>query len=255
MSELFSLENKIAIVTGGYGHLGTEMCRVLKEHGANVYVAGRDEIKFSEKFGTDSDMQFLQLDIADAASIDAAFSRVAENHGGIDILVNNAYYGAANHPERMTQEEWDKGIQGGLSSAFACIQAVSEYMKSNGGKIINIASMYGVTVPDFGIYEGREEMLNPPNYGVAKAGLLHLTKYYAKALARYKINVNAISPGAFPSGIVQQDHVFVERLEDKTPLGRIGEPEDLSGVLLLLSSSASDYITGQNIVVDGGWTV
>ena len=115
--------------------------------------------------------------------------------------------------------------------------------------------MYGVVIPDFEIYDGIEKYFNPPNYGVAKAGLIHLTKYYASFLAKYNINMNAISPGPFPSEDVQKDKVFINRLIKKVPLKRVGKPKDLRGILLLLSSSASDYITGQNICVDGGWTI
>jgi len=146
----------------------------------------------------------------------------------------------------------DKGICVGC---FRTIKEIIPFMKRNGGKIVNISSMYGVVVPDLKVYEGREEFLNPPNYGTAKAGVLHLTKYYAMYLAKYGINVNAISPGPFPSKEVQKDKIFIDRLISKVPLKRIGTPEDLSGVILLLSSAASNYITGQNICVDGGWTI
>ena len=115
--------------------------------------------------------------------------------------------------------------------------------------------MYGMVVPDLNIYKEREEFLNPPNYGVSKAGVIHLSKYYAMYLGKYNINVNSISPGPFPSEDVQKDKEFIKRLENKTKLKRIGNPEDLQGLILLLSSSMSSYITGQNIAIDGGWTI
>ena len=156
----------------------------------------------------------------------------------------------------MTSQEWRLGINGNLNQFFDFIQIVTPFLKkSENGKIINVASMYGMVVPDLNIYDGREELLNPPNYGTAKAGVIHLTKYYAMYLAKYNINVNAISPGPFPSLDVQKDKGFVQRLEQKTKLKRIGKPNDLKGVIALLSSSASNYITGQNICVDGGWTI
>ena len=156
----------------------------------------------------------------------------------------------------MTSEEFRKGIDGGLNQFYDFIRASIEYLKlSENGKIINIASMYGTVVPDFDIYDGREEFLNPPNYGTAKAGVIHLSKYYAMYLGKYNINVNSISPGPFPSEDVQKDKEFIKRLESKTKLKRIGIPEDLQGITLLLSSSLSSYITGQNIAIDGGWTI
>ncbi len=255
MKDLFNLKDKVAIVTGGYGHLGYEMSLTLQSYGAKVYIAGRNFEKFNTIVGENNEFEFIELDISSNDSIANAFKNVYNKEGRIDIIINNAIYGAANNPEYMTHEEWEKGIDGGLNSVFRAMKEVVPYMKTNGGKIINISSMYGVVVPDLKVYEGREEFLNPPNYGTAKAGVLHLTKYYAMYLAKYGINVNSISPGPFPSKEVQKDKIFTDRLIAKVPLKRIGTPKDLAGVLLLLSSDASNYITGQNICVDGGWTL
>jgi NAD(P)-dependent dehydrogenase (short-subunit alcohol dehydrogenase family) len=249
------LRDKVALVTGGYGYLGHQMAITLQKHGAKVFVAGRNEKKFREQFSFNDEINFITIDISKSQSIKNAFSEVVSSNGQIDILINNAVYGVTNNPEKMTNDEWVKGIDGGLNSVFRTIKEVIPFMKRNGGKIVNISSMYGVVVPDLKVYEGREEFLNPPNYGTAKAGVLHLTKYYAMYLAKYGINVNAISPGPFPSKEVQKDKIFIDRLISKVPLKRIGTPEDLSGVILLLSSAASNYITGQNICVDGGWTI
>lgn len=253
--ELFNISGKIAIVSGGYGHLGRAFVKVLQEAGAVVYVGGRDEEKFEIIFKEVKNVHFLHQDISSEKSLINSFKQVGQRHGGIDILFNNAYFGKTNHPEKMTRKEWDKGIEGGLNCVFSAIQAVLPHMKSTGGKIINIGSMYGVSIPELKVYDGREEFLNPPNYGVAKAGVLHLTKYYALVLAKYKINVNSISPGPFPNAEVQKDQDFIRRLEDETVIKRIGRAEDLAGTAILLASSASDYITGQNILVDGGWTI
>lgn len=255
MNELFNIKNKVAIVTGGYGYLGYEMSLTLEKSGAKVYVAGRDKNKFDKRFSNTENIRFIELDISSIDSAKKAFSEIADREGQIDILVNNAAYSATNNPETMQYSEWEKGIDGSLNSVFRTIIEVIPYMKENGGKIINISSMYGVVIPDLAIYKGREKYLNPPNYGTAKAGVIHLTKYYASYLAKYNINVNAISPGPFPSDEVQKDIIFTERLILKVPLKRIGIPKDLSGILLLLASNASDYITGQNICVDGGWTL
>lgn len=256
--DVFSdLQDKIAVVTGGYGYLGKSMVNILANKGCKVYVFGRSEEKFLKAFnGTDRHIFFIQVDISSINSIKDGFARVSKIHDRIDILINNAYFGAMNHPEKMTSEEWRIGMEGGVNQFFDCIKYATPFLKlSENGKIINIGSMYGMVIPDLEIYDGREEFLNPPNYGTSKAAILHLTKYYAMYLAKYNINVNSISPGPFPSEMVQKDAKFIERLEAKTKLKRIGTPSDLDGLILLLSSNSSNFITGQNIAVDGGWTI
>ena len=114
--------------------------------------------------------------------------------------------------------------------------------------------MYGVVAPDFRVYDESPQFLNPPHYGAAKAGVIQLTKYYSSFLGRDNITVNAITPGPFPSSAVQEDSDFINHLKNKTALGRVGEPEDLAGAFVFLLSDAANYITGQNIIVDGGWT-
>ncbi|UAB76416.1 SDR family oxidoreductase [Mesoflavibacter sp. SCSIO 43206] len=250
------LNNKVIAITGGYGYLGKAMVDILSSYKCKVYVMGRSKNKFLEKFKDNGQVNFQYVDVSDVNSITEAFKSIAEKEKRIDVLINNAYFGATNHPENITSEEWRKGIEGGLNQFFDCIREATPYVKkSNNGKIINVASMYGMVVPDLDVYNGREEFLNPPNYGTAKAGVIHLTKYYAMYLSKYNINVNAISPGPFPSKDVQKDTEFINRLTKKTKLKRIGQPSDLDGIILLLSSNASNYITGQNIAVDGGWTL
>lgn len=250
------LKSKIVVITGGYGYLGSTMANILVEYGAVVYILGRTKSKFDLEFSNQLSAFFVKTDVESIKSIDNSIQEIGNKEGRIDVLINNAYYGVSNHPEKMTSEEFRKGIDGGLNQFYDLIRASIEYLKlSKNGKIINIASMYGMVVPDLDIYDGREEFLNPPNYGTAKAGVIHLTKYYAMYLSKYNINVNSISPGPFPSEDVQKDKEFIKRLENKTKLKRIGKPEDLQGLVLLLSSSLSSFITGQNIAIDGGWTI
>ena len=127
-------------------------------------------------------------------------------------------------------------------------------LKISEGVIINIASMYGHIAPDYRIYES-EDLANPPSYGAAKAGVIQLTKYLASFLSPYGIRVNAISPGPYPFPETQKNRGFMKMLESKTILNRIGQPEDLKGITALLCSDASNYMTGQNVCVDGGWGV
>ena len=114
--------------------------------------------------------------------------------------------------------------------------------------------MYGIVAPQFDVYNDYPQFINPPHYGAAKAGVVQLTKYYASYLGNKNIQVNAVTPGPFPSETVQQSEGFIKKLEEKTALNRIGKPEDLAGAFVFLSSDASDFITGQNIIIDGGWT-
>lgn len=259
--KIFDLRNKTAIVTAGYSHLGSSMVRTLMSFGANVSVAGRNSKKFEEVFSKNEqkELRFVPMDITDSESIDEGIAYVKSQCGHIDILVNNANAARGRSQEKMSDDDWMFTMEGVVGSAHKTIRAVIPCMKKQGsGKIINIVSMYGLVSPDFRLYEGEscEKYTNPPHYGAGKAALIQLTRYYAVFLGKYGVQVNAISPGPFPKPEIQiENPVFVERLKQKNPLKRLGKPEDLNGAVILLSSSASDFITGQTIQVDGGWTI
>jgi len=255
----FNLKEKVVIITGGYGHLGKAATESLLFHGATVYVLGRDEGKFTEAFknseNTKEKLFFESCDISKTEDIKKAFLNIENKAGKIDVLINNAAYLKGQSPEEMTDDEWETGVDGSLNCVFRCIREIIPYFKKNSsGKIINVSSMYGVVAPQFEIYDDFPAFLNPPHYGAAKAGVIQLTKYYASYLGKLGIQVNTITPGPFPSEAVQQTTGFVKALESKTCLNRIGKPEDLAGSFVFLASDASNFITGQNIVVDGGWT-
>ena len=259
--DLFKLDGKTVIVTGGAGHLGSAMSEGLAEASANVVIASRNLEKCKETASQISEANpqgetiALELDVSTRELIKKCFSAVKERYGGIDILVNNAYYGASNVIEEMSDEEWNLGIDGALGSTFRCTSEVIPMMKeAGGGVIVNVSSMYGIVSPDPRIYRGTK-YTKPPNYGTAKAGLIQFTKYCACHLADYGIRVNALSPGPFPSPEVQKTEWLLDELEGKNPMGRIGQPWELKGALLFLCSDASTYVTGHNVVVDGGWTV
>ncbi|MDR1181684.1 MAG: SDR family oxidoreductase [Bacteroidales bacterium] len=254
----FSLKNKIAIITGGYGHLGRAMSEALNEAGATVVVAGRSKEKFDSIFTGKSNYHFAEIDIADTKSIQNCFKKVENEFGAINVLLNNACYVASGGkiPEEITDKEWQASVAGVLGSVFKCIREIVPIMKAGGGSIINISSMYGIVSPDFSIYEGGcSSFFNPADYGASKAGVIQLTKYFATYLIKNNINVNCISPGTFPSPTVQKNFDFVNHLTKKNPAHRIGNPEDLKGAVVFLASEASKYIVGQNIIVDGGWTI
>lgn len=258
---LFDMSGKVAIVTGGYGHLGSAMVRALSAFNAKVVVAGRSEEKFIAAFSVDerTTIEFREIDITNSDSINHCINRVYNEFDQIDILVNNAHTARGKSQENMTDEEWLYTMEGVVGSVHKATRAIIPVMKKqNAGKIINITSMYGIVSPDFSMYKGEncEVYTNPPHYGAAKAAIIQLTKYYAVLLGEHNIQVNAISPGPFPKPSIQKENpAFVERLKRKNPLGRIGKPEDLAGVISLLCSGASDFITGQTIQVDGGWSI
>lgn len=255
----FELKDKVVLLTGGYGHLGKAIAESLLYHKATLYVLGREEAKFKTAFQETSvdksKLHFVSCDITHSENISAAFQQVFDQEGRIDVLINNAVYSKGQSPETMTDEEWSFGIDGTLSSVFRGIKAIIPFYKDAGkGKIINVSSMYGVVAPQFEIYKDTPQFLNPPHYGAAKAGVIQLTKYYASYLGKYGIQVNTVTPGPFPSVSVQESTGFVEELKAKTSLNAIGKPEDLAGAFVFLASDTSNFITGQNIVVDGGWT-
>lgn len=261
VKDIFDLTNKVAVVTGGYGHLGSAMTMALLDKNATVVVAGRTREKFEEKFSSvhNSRLFFRTIDISDSKSIHNRFNQIKTDFGSLDVLFNNAHYAKGNVLQGVSDEDWAYTLDGVLGSVYKCIREVMPIMvKQGNGKIINIASMYGIVSPDFSMYKGKncEKYTNPPHYGSAKAGVIQLTKYYAVELGGKGIQVNAITPGPFPNYTVQEENPeFINRLKNKNPLNKIGKPEDLAGISILLSSSASDFITGQNFVVDGGWTI
>ena len=258
--DLFSLKGKTAIVTGGAGHLGTAFSEALAEAGANVVIASGNEekcIELAERLKNEYDITAvgMELDVSSLDSITKCWDDVYLKTGSIDILVNNATYGASGSIETLSEDDWARGFDGTINNVFRCTKAVIPYMKQQKtGAIINISSMYGNVSPDPRIY-GDSGFDSPPNYGAGKSAIVQFTKYCACHLANYGIRVNCISPGPFPTQEVQKEEWFIKNLNNKNPLGRIGQPSNLKGIAILLASDASSYITGQNIFVDGGWTV
>lgn len=260
MNNIFSMIDKVVLITGGNGHLGKAMSEILCEYGATLVLASRNHQKnlqlkneLIEKYNCK--VKTIELDISSRENIDESISNLIDEFGKIDVLINNSYYGAGSELLEMKDDDWYKGIDGSVNSCYRMSQTVLKYMKEKkSGKIINIASMYGLVAPDVSIYEDNN-FYNPANYGVGKAGIIQFTKYIAAVYGKFGITCNAISPGPFPNTNVQKDNNFVENLSKRVPLNRIGVPDDLKGVTLLLASDASNYINGANISVDGGWTI
>ena len=256
--ELFSLKGKVAIVTGGCGWLGHAMVDALTEAGAKVYVAGTSLEKFHKVYGEETTMVFLPINILETKSIKSVFEAVYQKEDHLDILVNDAasITCGGKKPEDIDDDMWQSTMEGVAGSVFKCIREVIPYMEKTGGSIVNIASLYGVVSPTLSMYEDVcSPYLNPVAYGAGKAAVVQMTKYFGAYLIGKGIRVNSISPGTFPSSKVQENREFVRRLSEKNPANRIGVPEDIKGTVLYLCSDASRYVIGQNIMVDGGWTI
>ncbi len=272
---LFSLEGKTAVLTGASGFLGRTFALALLANGARVVALGRSERLKSEaagwanQFGADK-IAVKQIDMYDVSALDALCQEIAGSEKSVDVLINNAHeLGAAtgfNVPEGSLEnasfDQWQRNLQGGVYWAVQTTQRLGGRMKEQGrGSIINIATMYATVAPRPQLYEGTAS-LNPPGYSAAKAALVAFTRYTASFWGREGVRANCISPGPFSNtedvgtgqNAVQADSPFVQRLKGYTVLNRIGRPVELCGALLFLASDASTYVTGQNILVDGGWT-
>ncbi|SDM15286.1 SDR family NAD(P)-dependent oxidoreductase [Bacillus sp. OK048] len=250
MADIFDLNNKTAIVTGGNRGLGRLMALALAKKGANVAVVGRDEVRNTEVVNEIKHLGRkaigLTTDLTKIDSIKNMASKVIEEFGTFDILVNNAGTSETKFALEVTEEEWDRVMNLNVKSLFFCSQVAAKTMKSQGhGRIINIASVVGA-VGDVGICA----------YTASKGAVINLTRSLALEWARYGITVNAIGP-AYIETEMNQEELSNEKVRNKiiskTPLKRLGTPEELEGAVILLASDASSFITGQTIYVDGGW--
>ena len=261
MSEqAFNLTGRTALITGATGYLGESMARCLAQAGAHVYINSRSSER-CETLASSLRADGLKaseavFDVAQEQEVDAFFCEFSDP---LHILVNNAYAGAAGSIAHSTPRQYQESYKITVTAAHLLLvhgkSALQKAVKQSGdASVINIASMYGLVTPDADLYASSEQM-NPPFYGAAKAALLHWSRYASREFASLGIRVNCLSPGPFPSETTQATQPeFINALSKKVPLGRIGHPNDLSGPLLLLASSSSQFMTGANIVVDGGWT-
>jgi NAD(P)-dependent dehydrogenase (short-subunit alcohol dehydrogenase family) len=245
---LFDLSGKVAIVTGGGSGIGRQMAHGLADAGAELVLCAR-KVERCEKAAREMPTRALALscNVSDPDSVNAMVKRAIDEFGHVDVLVNNAgtVWGAA--PEDIPLEGWQKVVNVNLTGVFLCAQAVGRAMieRGEGGKIVNIASVAG-------LHGAPAEVVNTLPYHATKGGVIALTRDLAWKWARHGINVNAIAPGWFPSDMANFVIDSNPELAQRIPLGRFGGPEDLKGVVVFLSSRASDYVTGHTLVVDGG---
>ena len=246
--ELFDLKGKTALVTGGNGGIGLGMAKGLKAAGARIAIAGRDKAK-NAAAAKRLDALALEADLREEKSCRRMIEDAARELGRLDILVNNAGMNIRKRPEEYTLEEWKLVMDTNLTSAFVASHAAYPHLKrAGGGKIVNIGSMMSIFGAAF---------VAP--YGASKGGIVQLTRALACAWAKDNIQVNAVLPGWIDTALTQRARQDIAGLNEnvlrRTPAGRWGAPEDLSGIAVFLCSKASDFVTGTAIPVDGGYSV
>jgi len=271
IQEKFDLTGRVAVVTGGVGLLGAEFCRTLAEAGAAVAVvdlnASASQAVADSLTNSGYKALALPTDITQPDSVNAAVEKVLSTFGRLDVLVNSAALDPKFDPDAVNKgitpgafedyplDLWNSALNVNLTGMFLMTQACVKPMIQQGkkGSIINICSTYGLNGPDQRIYikEGRRVAFKPIYYTVTKAGVMGFTKYLAAYYAETEIRVNALTPGGVFNN---HEDYFVKNYSAKTILGRMAKKDEMNGALLFLASDASSYMTGNNVVVDGGWT-
>jgi NAD(P)-dependent dehydrogenase (short-subunit alcohol dehydrogenase family) len=267
--DLFDVQDRVVIVTGGLGQLGRQFSLALVDRGAKVAIfdVQVDEQQVLERFGergTENSLLFLPVDITQRSSIEAGLSQVNAVWGVPHALINNA---ALDSPPNAPAEEngpfesypessWDKVMQVNVKGVFLCCQVVGGQMAETGrGSIINICSIYGIVSPDQRIYEyrraGGAPFFKPVAYSTSKSALLNLTRYLATYWAGKNVRVNTVTFGGVFNN---QDEEFLKGYCARVPLGRMAREDEYNGAMIFLVSDASSYMTGFNLVIDGGWT-
>ncbi len=261
MNKLFNLSGKVAIVTGGTGLFGAPISRALAEAGAHVVIASRNALRCrefaAELSGAGLQASGWELDLSDELQIQHFVSSVTERFGQIDILVNNAVSREGfKNLEDMGTEDWEAAQKINSTGLMLITKAVVPQMQARlSGNIINIGSIQGTVGPNFPVY-GSTGMTSPVNYTYDKWGMVGFTKWLANYYGKYGIRANCISPGGYGPGVEQMTgkEEFIANYKRLTPLGRFADDKDIQGPVVFLASEASSYVTGHNLVVDGGWT-
>jgi NAD(P)-dependent dehydrogenase (short-subunit alcohol dehydrogenase family) len=267
-STLFSLHGRTAIVTGALGLLGKEHCHAVAEAGAHVVAADLNGAA-AQAFGAELQKQHgtracgIAADITNPDSVEALHREVLARFDGVDVLINNAavddvFNGSADEVIRLENYPlslWRRALDVNLTGTFLCSQIIGSEMARRGrGSIINIASTYGVVAPDQSVYarpDGSQTFFKSPAYPATKGAVISLTRFLAAYWGRSGVRVNSLSPGGVENS---QEDYFVRNYSSRTPLGRMASSGDYKGAIVFLAADASSYMTGANLIVDGGWT-
>jgi NAD(P)-dependent dehydrogenase (short-subunit alcohol dehydrogenase family) len=255
--ELFDLSGKVALITGATGYLGSAMARALSEAGASVVISSRDKERAQAAAGKlpvvgSACHHGIRLDHQDAASVEQGFADALALAGKIDVLVNNGNEAQGKDWTNITAEEFTRQLAN-ATGYFLLARLTRDHVVARGApaSIVMLGSMYGLV----GSYPDAYEGVCPPSpvgYHALKGGIIHLTRHLAVYWARDRIRVNCLNPGPFPTDKAPAG--MVERLCTKSPMRRMGKPQELKGAIVFLASDASSYMTGQNLTIDGGWT-
>lgn len=266
MNNAFNLDRKVAVVTGASGLIGKHHCAALAEAGATVIACDTNKERVENLVQTLGEKHRARVvDVTNPASVSELRNELWEAYGRIDVLVNNAAMNdMVENPELAAEFSkfenyplslWKKVMDVNVTGVFLCCQILGSVMaQKRSGSIINVASTYGVVAPDQSIYQlpdGTQPFYKSAAYPASKGAVVMLTKFLATYWGNAKVRVNALSPGGVENG--QPEH-FIQNYSAKTPLGRMAEPTDYKGAIVFLASEASAYMTGHNLLVDGGWT-
>ena len=251
LAERFRLDGRVAVVTGASGQLGPAIARGLEDLGAKlalVDVAPAKATALAKELGHAH--RAFAADLTSKSAVQKLAKEIGDHFGRVDILVNNAGIGVFTPSEQRTEAEFASVIDINLGGTFHCIDAFRKQLADGGGSIVNIASVYGIVSPDPRVY-GDSGRNSSEIYGATKAGVVQLSKYFAVHLAPLGIRVNSISPGGVFANQAQE---FVDAYVHRTPMARMADAADIQGAVAYLASDAAGYVTGHNLVVDGGFS-
>lgn len=257
IQELFDLSGRVVLITGASGWLGSAMAEAFAEAGANVVVASRDEqrgLAAAAALPTEKGNRHFSvtLDQLNESSIEHGFRDAVAMAGKVDILINNGHAADGHDLTEVTAEQFDR-VLSNSTGWFLLARHLRDHVVERGarGSVVNIGSMYGQVASYPDAYAGICPA-SPVSYHALKGGVIHMTRHLAVYWAKDNVRVNCLSPGPFPGPGAPEE--LADRLNAKSPMGRMGKPHELKGAILLLASEAGSYITGQNLTVDGGWT-